>query len=279
MESSDSPAVATARTYYNSNDADNFYANIWGGENIHIGLYESDNDSIVQASHRTVQKIASLLKLHENSRVLDIGAGYGGMARYLVKQTGCQVDCLNLSQVQNQRHQQLNQQQGLTAKIRIIEGNFEAIPAAEQQYDVVLSQDAILHSGDRRQVFKEVARVLQFGGEFIFTDPMQSDHCPPNILQPVLERLNLDSMGSVSFYQQLATEVGLENVQLIEMTEQLVNHYRHILQALEKHSTEVLQVCHPDYIERMKIGLKHWIEKGQQGYLVWGILHFRKKLS
>ena len=273
----DSPAVATARTYYNSNDAENFYANIWGGENIHIGLYEGENDSIAQASHRTVQKIVSLLKIHEHSRVLDIGSGYGGMARYLVKNIGCQVDCLNLSQVQNQRHQQLNQLQGLAAKICIIEGNFEAIPATEQQYDVVLSQDAILHSGNRRQVFKEVARVLKSGGEFIFTDPMQSDHCPPKILQPVLERLNLDSMGSVSFYTKIATEVGLENVQLIEMTGQLVNHYRHILQATEKHYEEILKVCHQDYIDRMKIGLSHWIEKGQQGYLVWGILHFRKK--
>lgn len=277
MVSTDSPAVVTARTYYNSNDADNFYASIWGGENIHIGLYESDNDSIAQASHRTVQKIASLLKLDENSRVLDIGAGYGGMARYLVKHTGCQVDCLNLSQVQNQRHQQLNQLQGLAAKIHIIEGNFEAIPAAKQQYDVVLSQDAILHSGDRRQVFKEVARVLKSGGEFIFTDPMQSDHCPPRILQPVLERLNLASMGSISFYTQLAAEVGLENIQIIEMTEQLIKHYRHILQATEQHHEAILKVCHQDYIERMKIGLNHWIEKGQQGYLVWGILHFRKK--
>jgi sarcosine/dimethylglycine N-methyltransferase len=276
MELSDSLAVTSARTYYNSNDADNFYASIWGGENIHIGLYESENDSIAQASHRTVQKIAALLKIDENSRVLDIGAGYGGMARYLVKHTGCQVDCLNLSQIQNQRHQQLNQHQGLATKIRIIEGNFEAIPAAEQQYDVVLSQDAILHSGDRQQVFKEVARVLKSGGEFIFTDPMQSEHCPPHILQPVLERLNLTSMGSIGFYTQIATEVGLENIQIIEMTEQLVNHYRYILQAIERHSEEILKVCTPDYIERMKIGLNHWIEKGQQGYLVWGILHFRK---
>lgn len=277
MELSDSPAITSARTYYNSNDADNFYASIWGGENIHIGLYESDHDSIAQASHRTVQKIAALLKIDENSRVLDLGAGYGGMARYLVKHTGCQVDCLNLSQVQNQRHQQLNQLQDLAAKIRIIEGNFEAIPAAEQQYEVVLSQDAILHSGDRRQVFKEVARVLKSGGEFIFTDPMQSDHCPPHILQPVLDRLNLTSMGSISFYTQIATEVGLKNIQIIEMTEQLINHYRYILQATEKHSGEILKVCTQDYIERMKIGLNHWIEKGQQGYLVWGILHFRKQ--
>ncbi len=277
MGPSDSPAVATTRTYYNSNDADNFYASIWGGENIHIGLYEQENDSIAQASHRTVQKLASLLKLHEDSCVLDIGAGYGGMARYLVKNTGCQVDCLNLSQVQNQRHQQLNQLQGLTDKIRIIEGNFEAIPAAEQHYDVVLSQDAILHSGDRLQVFKEVARVLKSGGEFIFTDPMQSDHCPPSILQPVLDRLNLDSMGSIGFYTQTAATVGLETIQIIEMTEQLVHHYRHILQATEQHYEAILKVCNQDYIERMKIGLNHWIEKGQQGYLVWGILHFRKK--
>ena len=27
----------TARAYYDSEDADNFYAAIWGGEDIHIG--------------------------------------------------------------------------------------------------------------------------------------------------------------------------------------------------------------------------------------------------
>ena len=82
---------------------------------------------------------------------------------------------------------------------------------------------------------------------------------------------------TTGFYTQLAAEVGLENIQIIEMTEQLIKHYRHILQATEQHHEAILKVCHQDYIERMKIGLNHWIEKGQQGYLVWGILHFRKK--
>ena len=35
-----STTVDTARDYYNSSDADRFYATIWGGEDIHIGLYD-----------------------------------------------------------------------------------------------------------------------------------------------------------------------------------------------------------------------------------------------
>ena len=32
--------VEKAREYYNSDDADKFYYDVWGGEDIHIGLYE-----------------------------------------------------------------------------------------------------------------------------------------------------------------------------------------------------------------------------------------------
>jgi sarcosine/dimethylglycine N-methyltransferase len=270
-----STTVETSRTYYNSGDADNFYATIWGGEDIHIGIYE--NDSIFDASHRTVQKIANLLTLNESTRVLDIGAGYGGAARYLAKTHGCHVDCLNLSEIQNQRNRQLSQQQSLTDKIQVIDGSFEAIPAENQQYDVVWSQDAILHSGNRRKVLEEVYRVLKPKGEFIFTDPMQSDDCPEGVLQPVLDRIHLDSMGSIGFYTKMAEELGFEKVQIIEMTEQLVNHYSHVLQELQARYDELLKVCSQEYLERMKVGLNHWIEKGQKGYLSWGIMLFRKK--
>lgn len=277
MTTDHSPSVETARTYYNSDDADNFYATIWGGEDIHIGVYENENDTIFEASHRTVEKMASLLTLNQTAKVLDIGAGYGGSARYLAKTNNCQVDCLNLSETQNQRNRKRNQEQGLTDKIKVIEGDFEAIPLENEQYDLVWSQDAILHSGNRRQVLAEVYRVLKPGGEFIFTDPMQTDDCPPGVLQPVLDRIYLESMGSIGFYTTTATKLGLEKIQILEMSEQLVNHYSHVLQTTEACYNKILKVCSQDYIERMKIGLNHWIEKGKKGYLTWGILHFRKK--
>ena len=34
-----STSADTAADYYNSRDADQFYALVWGGEDIHIGLY------------------------------------------------------------------------------------------------------------------------------------------------------------------------------------------------------------------------------------------------
>lgn len=272
-----SETVETARNYYNSDDADNFYALIWGGEDIHIGLYYAQTDTIFEASHRTVEQLASLIQLTPSSRVLDIGAGYGGSARYLAQHSGCSVDCLNLSEIQNQRNRQLNQEQGLSNQIQVIDGDFESIPASDQTYDVICSQDAILHSGHRRGVLEEVKRVIKPGGDFIFTDPMQSYDCPSGVLQPVLDRIHLDSLGSIGFYSQNLQELGFDEIQIIEMTEQLVNHYSRVLQEVNRRTDDILQVCSQDYIDRMKTGLKHWIEAGQQGYLAWGFLHFRKQ--
>ena len=44
MATEASDVAQTARGYYNSDDADGFYSTIWGGEDIHIGLYESKED-------------------------------------------------------------------------------------------------------------------------------------------------------------------------------------------------------------------------------------------
>ena len=271
-----STVVKTAQDYYNSGGADKFYSQVWGGEDIHIGLYEGEEDSVFEASRRTVVKLASLLSLTKDTPVLDIGAGYGGAARYLAKNSGCSVTCLNLSEVQNQRNRLLNLELGLQSLIKVVDGNFEAIPLPDASFQVVWSQDAILHSGDRQSVLQEVDRVLQSGGEFIFTDIMQRRDCSQKQLQPVLNRIHLDSLGSVEFYQETAATLGWEEIQWLDLSDQLVNHYSHILAVVNRKYEEVVLTCGQDYIDQMKVGLQHWIDAGNQGNIRWGILHFRK---
>jgi len=271
-----STVVKTAQDYYNSDGADKFYSQVWGGEDIHIGLYEGEEDSVFEASRRTVVKLASLLSLTKDTPVLDIGAGYGGAARYLAKNSGCSVTCLNLSEVQNQRNRLLNLELGLQSLIKVVDGNFEAIPLEDSSFQVVWSQDAILHSGDRQSVLQEVNRVLQSGGEFIFTDIMQRRDCSQKQLQPVLNRIHLDSLGSVEFYQETAATLGWEEIQWLDLSHQLVNHYSHILAVVNRKYEEVVLTCGQDYIDQMKVGLQHWIDAGNQGNIRWGILHFRK---
>ncbi|MDH5427340.1 MAG: methyltransferase domain-containing protein, partial [Nitrospirota bacterium] len=273
-----SPTVDVAREYYNSSDADRFYATIWGGEDIHIGLYHSESDSIFEASRRTVEKMASSVKnLDSKTRVLDIGSGYGGSARYLMKHFGCQVGCLNLSEIQNKRNRELNQKEGISLAINVIDGSFEDIPLPDESVDLVWSQDAILHSGDRKKVFEEVSRVLAKGGEFIFTDPMQSAKCPEDVLQPILDRIHLDSLGSIGQYQRMAKELGLHEVQIIDLSKNLPVHYGRVLQELVAQHSTLVRVCTEEYLLGMKVGLRHWVDAGMTGHLTWGILHFQKE--
>ncbi len=272
-----SETVETARTYYNSTDADRFYATIWGGEDIHIGLYENETDTILDSSRRTVEKMGSLIiGLDSKTRLLDIGSGYGGSARYLVQAYGCQVGCLNLSEVQNQRNRELNRSQGFTLSINVVDGSFEAIPLPDESVDVVWSQDAILHSGNRKKVFEEVHRVLAKGGQLIFTDPMQSETCPLEALQPIFNRIHLDSLGSIQYYKEILLGLGFKEVQIVDYSNQLSKHYSRVLKEVEENHWTLTRVCSEEYIQRMKTGLQHWIDGGLAGHLTWGILHFQK---
>ena len=165
VEAHYSEAVEAVRSYYNSNDVRRIYDASYGDEHLHLGIYENDRETVDEAGQRTVERIASMIHgLGPGTRVLDIGAGNGGSARYLFRAYGCHVACLNLSEVQNAHNRNLNARDRCSLAINVVDGSFEDLPVTDGSFDVVWSQDAILHSTRRRQVFAEVGRVLRKGG-------------------------------------------------------------------------------------------------------------------
>jgi ubiquinone/menaquinone biosynthesis C-methylase UbiE len=268
----------TIAAYYDSEEADAFYVHIWGGEDIHIGLYESPSDRIPEASRRTVAAMADQIEmpLDANSVVLDIGSGFGGPARYLAKRFGSRIVCLDISDVENERNRKVNRERGFDRLISVCQGTFEDIPIEDATVDVVWSQDAILHSADRERVIAEIARVLKPGGELVFTDPMQADDCPPGVLQPVYDRIHLDSLASVPFYRSATSRHGLAELTVKRMPHQLRIHYAAVHDALSARYREMSEMASREYVDRMLVGLQHWIDAADLGFLDWGILHFRR---
>lgn len=277
MSSAYSETVETARDYYNSDDADNFYFEIWGGEDIHIGLYRDPDEDIPQASERTVRTLAERLEtLGPQSRVVDLGAGYGGAARWLARNKGCSVACINLSEAQNARNREITEAAKLSDLIQVYDASFEDIPLPDDSFSIAWSQDSLLHSGNRGRVLEEIDRVLAPGGEVIFTDPMQADDCPPDVLGPILQRIHLSTLGSFEFYRGQAKKLGWEEVGIVDLSEQLTRHYTRVREQLLAERGALAELVSSQYIDRMTEGLGHWIEGGTKGYLAWGILHFRK---
>ena len=272
-----SRAVQTARDYYDSEDADNFYARVWGGEDIHVGLYDHPQEQIDAASRRSNRVMAEQTPgLAAETRVIDLGSGYGGALRYLARHYGCAGVGLNLSVRENARARRLNAEQGLAGRIEIVTGNFESVPYDDSSFDVVRSQEAFLHSGDRRRVMEESVRLLRPGGTLIFTDPMQADNAASEGLQPILDRLHLESLGSPAFYRETLTRLGLEEISFDQRGEMIATHYRRVREVLMSEESQIAQSVSREYIERMKRGLQHWVDGGRRGDLTWGVFIFRK---
>jgi sarcosine/dimethylglycine N-methyltransferase len=118
--------------------------------------------------------------------------------------------------------------------------------------------------------------VLAKGGQFIFTDPMQSAKCPSEVLKPILDRIHLDSLGSIEYYQQLAKDLGLKEVRIVDLSSNLPAHYSRVLQELVAQHHTLIRVCSEEYLANMKVGLQHWVDAGMAGHLTWGILQFQK---
>lgn len=267
-----------AQNYYDS-EADNFYSEVWGGTDIHVGIYDKNHPSILEASSHTVEKMSQMFlkKPSKESRVADLGAGYGGSARFLHKQFGCSVDCLNISQVQNRKNESFNTKFGLQDKIKVIYGSFEDLPFPDETYDYVWSQDSFIHSDKRKQIISEIARVLKPGGELIFTDLIRIEKpIPEEVLKPILNRIHLSSIGSIEDYRKFAEEAGLEPVVFCEYQHQIVQHYSKVLEDLERKETDLNRVCSKSFIDNMKAGLKLWIQAGKNYQMTWGIQHYIK---
>jgi sarcosine/dimethylglycine N-methyltransferase len=278
MTADRSAAAKVAEDYYDSPDADAFYAAIWGGEDIHVGIYASADEPIREASARTVTEMAARLDgLKPGTRVLDLGAGYGGAARHLAREHGAHVTCLNLSDAENARNRTLTVEQRLEDRVEVIHGAFEDIPFDPESFDIVWSQDAILHSGDRPRVLAEAVRVMKPGAELIFTDPMQADVIDnPETLRPIYERIHLPDLGSVAFYRDRLERLGLKEVKVERLTHHLRTHYDRVRQELAANRDALKGKVSDAYVERMLKGLSHWVEGADAGRLAWGILHFRK---
>ncbi|KAI4231123.1 MAG: hypothetical protein L6R40_007838, partial [Gallowayella cf. fulva] len=75
------------------------FLKVWG-EHIHHGYFKSPTDTNEQAQLNQVIRLAESSGVSAGSRVLDVGCGIGGTARYLARERGCKVTAITNSRRQ-----------------------------------------------------------------------------------------------------------------------------------------------------------------------------------
>lgn len=101
-------------------------------------IYPNEAATLEEASHFKMAHICKRLQLSAQDHLLEIGTGWGGMAIYAAKTTGCQVTSVTISKEQFAYANDWVKREGLENKVtvllqdyRLIEGTFDKLLSIE----------------------------------------------------------------------------------------------------------------------------------------------------
>ena len=110
------------------------------------------------------------LKIGELSRVLEIGSGVGGPARYIASKTGAKVTALELQKDHHSVGEDLTKRCGLDHLINHIQGDFLDFKVIGEKFDAVVSWLSIYHISERTKLLDIALNALTPGGYFYTED-------------------------------------------------------------------------------------------------------------
>jgi SAM-dependent methyltransferase len=119
---------------------------------------------------RATIELAATLDIAADTRVLDVGSGLGGPARYLAGTFGCQVVGVDVTASYVDAAKYLTARTGLSNKVSFECGNALALPFSDSSFDLVWTQHVAMNIENRELFYSEIARVLKQGGRFAVYD-------------------------------------------------------------------------------------------------------------
>jgi SAM-dependent methyltransferase len=113
-------------------------------------------------------ELARLAGIRPGARVLDLGSGIGGPSQRLVAEFGCEVVGLDITRDYVEAARGLAERLDLFGKVVYHWGDAVDLPFPGRSFDFVWMQVAGANIFRRRQLYKEIARVLRPDGRAAF---------------------------------------------------------------------------------------------------------------
>ncbi|HZE03253.1 MAG TPA: methyltransferase domain-containing protein [Pseudonocardiaceae bacterium] len=113
------------------------------------------------------------LDLHPVLRVLDVGSGLGGTARYLARRHGVEVTGVDVTAEYVEVATSLTRRAGLAERVQFRQASAITLPFSDGSFDRVCMLHVGMNIADKAAVFAEVRRVMVAGGRFGVYDLMR----------------------------------------------------------------------------------------------------------
>ena len=123
-------------------DLGNDFFSLWLDETLTYSsaIFENENQLLSEAQNNKYQKLINLIKPKNNSKVLEIGCGWGGFAEYFGKKYNAKLDCITISKKQYDFAKERIHKAGLNEKVNIEIKDYRDL---QNKYDSIVSIEMI----------------------------------------------------------------------------------------------------------------------------------------
>lgn len=137
-------AAAISYHYDLSND---FYALWLDAEMVYSCAYfETGNEDLERAQQAKLRHLCRKLRLQPGDKLLDVGCGWGGLARFAAREFGAEVFGITLSQAQLQLARQRVDDEGLSQQVQLELLDYRDLPQ-DGRFDKAVSVGMFEHVG------------------------------------------------------------------------------------------------------------------------------------
>ncbi|KAJ3466107.1 hypothetical protein MRS44_006765 [Fusarium solani] len=193
QERTDNYASLT-RQYYNL--ATDLYEYGWS-QSFHFCRF-AYGETFHRAIARHEHYLAHSMGIKPGMKVLDVGCGVGGPAREIVKFTGAHVTGLNITEYQVERARVYADKEGLSHKLKFVQGDFMKIPFPDNSFDAVYAIEATVHAPSLKDVYSEILRVLKPGGVFGVYEWLMTEEYDNDDLEQRRIRLDIEQGDGIA---------------------------------------------------------------------------------
>jgi tocopherol O-methyltransferase len=205
--------------FYDSSSG--LWEQIWG-EHMHHGYYGVDGKQQKdrrQAQIDLIEEVLQWAEVETAANILDVGCGIGGSSLYLACKLNGDATGITLSPVQAARAKQRAQDAGLSGRTDFQVADAQAMPFADDSFDLVWSLESGEHMPNKHQFLQECYRVLKPGGKLILVtwchrpiddSPLTAEEL--NLLAEIYRVYCLPYVISLPEYEAIARKLPLQNI-------------------------------------------------------------------